>query len=70
MRITEKRVKEFAEAMGDLLGIVDLEVNPRNGYYGLDYNNGKINLFLGSLRECHTFLKGINEGIHLYRKIN
>lgn len=67
MRITEKRVREFAEGMGDLLGI-DLEVNPRNGYYGLDYDNGKRNIFCGSLRECYAFLKGINEGIYLYSK--
>ena len=69
MRITEKRVREFAEEMGGLLG-KDFELNTRNGYWGIDFNNRKNNLFIGTLRECYYYLKGINDGIFLYRQIN
>lgn len=70
MKITEKKVREFAEAIGGLLGIVDLEINARNGYWGIDFNNRKNNLFCGTLRECYYYLKGINDGLFLYRQIN
>lgn len=65
MRITMKQVETYAEMVGVQIKL-DLAVNPRNGYYGLDCDNNKRNLFCGSLKEVYRYLKGMNDGIFFY----
>jgi hypothetical protein len=67
-RITRADLDRIAESVSaSLPASVQIDVQGRNGYVALDLSDSGQNLFIGTTRECYTYLQGMRRAQILRR---